>query len=68
MINIQKYMKAHDGNGLVRIPTVQDIDRALEQPAEANLSTLEYIQARPQLIEQINKLKSGDSPTQSDPT
>lgn len=38
-------------------PTIEEIDRAIEQPGEADPATVAYIRARPELAKIILRLK-----------
>lgn len=44
-------------DGDLTLPSLQDIDRALEQPAEADEATLRFIRERPDLAKAMAELR-----------
>jgi len=56
MEDIEKYFQDRLPNG--RVPTFADLDRALEQPEEADPLTVAYLNARPQLRALLQKTRA----------
>jgi hypothetical protein len=42
-----------------RLPTMEEVDRAIEQPAEADPLVVTYLQTHPELVEKIRSLRAG---------
>jgi hypothetical protein len=40
-----------------RLPTLEEVDRAIEQPDEANPETVAYIKARPELVRLLKRIR-----------
>jgi hypothetical protein len=51
---LKKYQTT-SGQGKRRLPTIEDLDKAVEQPGEADPETLEYIKYRESLVEDLRR-------------
>jgi hypothetical protein len=58
---LQQYLKSKNQSGDI-LPTLIELHRALEQPAEADQATLDYLAARPELARLVRNFGKEPDP------
>jgi len=56
---IEDFLKSH-ADTPDRLPTIEEVDRAVEQPMEADPCVVAYLDARPELVELVRRLRRTD--------